>query len=193
MQGRRRDRAPRRAEPRVRRARRAADQHVRARTGCSRRPGEPASTGSCWPRPATRPASTAAATSLLPGRHARPRRHPLRLEQGGDGVARPALPRPIRHGRDLPADRPVVPEPARAARPGDVAVAGRRCPAGRSGDQRAGARASGMVWGISRNTRRWWSLAEGEAIGYGPRTTPRSTPRRSSPSSASRTSPPTPC
>ena len=25
-----------------------------------------------------------------------------------------------------------------------------------------------MVWGISRNTRRWWSLAEGEAIGYFP-------------------------
>ncbi|WP_432542401.1 NAD-dependent epimerase/dehydratase family protein [Kineococcus sp. SYSU DK002] len=24
------------------------------------------------------------------------------------------------------------------------------------------------VWGISRNTRRWWSLAEGEAIGYHP-------------------------
>lgn len=26
-----------------------------------------------------------------------------------------------------------------------------------------------VVWGISRNTRRWWSLAEGEAIGYDPR------------------------
>ena len=26
-----------------------------------------------------------------------------------------------------------------------------------------------IVWGISRNTRRWWSLAEGEAIGYQPR------------------------
>lgn len=26
-----------------------------------------------------------------------------------------------------------------------------------------------IVWGISRNTRRWWSLAEGEAIGYHPR------------------------
>lgn len=26
-----------------------------------------------------------------------------------------------------------------------------------------------IVWGISRNTRRWWSLAEGEAIGYFPR------------------------
>jgi uronate dehydrogenase len=25
------------------------------------------------------------------------------------------------------------------------------------------------VWGISRNTRRWWSLAEGEAIGYQPK------------------------
>ena len=25
-----------------------------------------------------------------------------------------------------------------------------------------------QVWGISRNTRRWWSLAEGEAIGYHP-------------------------
>jgi nucleoside-diphosphate-sugar epimerase len=25
------------------------------------------------------------------------------------------------------------------------------------------------LWGISRNTRRWWSLAEGEAIGYHPR------------------------
>jgi hypothetical protein len=25
-----------------------------------------------------------------------------------------------------------------------------------------------IVWGISRNTRRWWSLAEGEAIGYNP-------------------------
>jgi hypothetical protein len=25
-----------------------------------------------------------------------------------------------------------------------------------------------FVWGISRNTRRWWSLAEGEAIGYHP-------------------------
>lgn len=25
-----------------------------------------------------------------------------------------------------------------------------------------------IVWGISRNTRRWWSLAEGEAIGYHP-------------------------
>lgn len=24
------------------------------------------------------------------------------------------------------------------------------------------------VWGISRNTRRWWSLAEGEAMGYHP-------------------------
>jgi uronate dehydrogenase len=24
------------------------------------------------------------------------------------------------------------------------------------------------VWGISRNTRRWWSLADGEAIGYHP-------------------------
>lgn len=24
------------------------------------------------------------------------------------------------------------------------------------------------VWGVSRNTRRWWSLAEGEAIGYHP-------------------------
>jgi NAD(P)-dependent dehydrogenase (short-subunit alcohol dehydrogenase family) len=26
-----------------------------------------------------------------------------------------------------------------------------------------------VLWGISRNTRRWWSLAEGEAIGYYPR------------------------
>ncbi|WP_432486560.1 NAD-dependent epimerase/dehydratase family protein [Kineococcus sp. SYSU DK018] len=26
-----------------------------------------------------------------------------------------------------------------------------------------------VVWGISRNTRRWFSLAEGEAIGYDPR------------------------
>lgn len=25
-----------------------------------------------------------------------------------------------------------------------------------------------IVWGISRNTRRWWSLAEGEALGYFP-------------------------
>jgi len=25
-----------------------------------------------------------------------------------------------------------------------------------------------LVWGISRNTRRWWSLEEGEAIGYYP-------------------------
>ncbi|WP_431880398.1 NAD-dependent epimerase/dehydratase family protein, partial [Micromonospora marina] len=25
-----------------------------------------------------------------------------------------------------------------------------------------------IVWGVSRNTRRWWSLAEGEAIGYHP-------------------------
>jgi uronate dehydrogenase len=25
-----------------------------------------------------------------------------------------------------------------------------------------------IVWGVSRNTRRWWSLAEGEAIGYFP-------------------------
>jgi NADP-dependent aldehyde dehydrogenase len=26
-----------------------------------------------------------------------------------------------------------------------------------------------VLWGISRNTRRWWSLAEGEAVGYHPR------------------------
>jgi uronate dehydrogenase len=26
-----------------------------------------------------------------------------------------------------------------------------------------------LVWGISRNTRRWWSLAEGEALGYFPK------------------------
>ena len=26
-----------------------------------------------------------------------------------------------------------------------------------------------IVWGISRNTRRWWSLAEGEALGYFPK------------------------
>jgi uronate dehydrogenase len=26
-----------------------------------------------------------------------------------------------------------------------------------------------IVWGVSRNTRRWWSLAEGEAIGYFPK------------------------
>jgi uronate dehydrogenase len=26
-----------------------------------------------------------------------------------------------------------------------------------------------MVWGISRNARRWWSLSEGERIGYHPR------------------------
>lgn len=26
-----------------------------------------------------------------------------------------------------------------------------------------------VLWGISRNTRRWWSLSEGEAIGYHPR------------------------
>jgi uronate dehydrogenase len=26
-----------------------------------------------------------------------------------------------------------------------------------------------IVWGISANTRRWWSLAEGEAIGYFPK------------------------
>jgi uronate dehydrogenase len=26
-----------------------------------------------------------------------------------------------------------------------------------------------IIWGISRNTRRWWSLAEGEAIGYFPK------------------------
>jgi uronate dehydrogenase len=25
-----------------------------------------------------------------------------------------------------------------------------------------------IVWGVSRNTRRWWSLAEGESIGYFP-------------------------
>jgi nucleoside-diphosphate-sugar epimerase len=26
-----------------------------------------------------------------------------------------------------------------------------------------------IIWGVSRNTRRWWSLAEGEAIGYYPK------------------------
>jgi nucleoside-diphosphate-sugar epimerase len=26
-----------------------------------------------------------------------------------------------------------------------------------------------IIWGVSRNTRRWWSLAEGEAIGYCPK------------------------
>jgi uronate dehydrogenase len=26
-----------------------------------------------------------------------------------------------------------------------------------------------LIWGISRNTRRWWSLAEGERVGYAPR------------------------
>jgi hypothetical protein len=26
-----------------------------------------------------------------------------------------------------------------------------------------------IIWGVSRNTRRWWSLAEGEAIGYFPK------------------------
>lgn len=26
-----------------------------------------------------------------------------------------------------------------------------------------------IVWGVSRNTRRWWSLSEGEAIGYFPK------------------------
>jgi hypothetical protein len=26
-----------------------------------------------------------------------------------------------------------------------------------------------LVWGISRNTRRWWSLEEGEALGYFPK------------------------
>ena len=26
-----------------------------------------------------------------------------------------------------------------------------------------------VVWGVSRNTRRWWSLAEGEELGYDPR------------------------
>jgi nucleoside-diphosphate-sugar epimerase len=26
-----------------------------------------------------------------------------------------------------------------------------------------------LIWGISRNRRRWWSLAEGERIGYAPR------------------------
>lgn len=26
-----------------------------------------------------------------------------------------------------------------------------------------------IVWGVSRNTRRWWSLAEGEELGYRPR------------------------
>ena len=26
-----------------------------------------------------------------------------------------------------------------------------------------------IVWGVSRNTRRWWSLAEGEALGYVPK------------------------
>jgi hypothetical protein len=26
-----------------------------------------------------------------------------------------------------------------------------------------------LIWGISRNTRRWWSLAEGEAIGFVPK------------------------
>jgi len=26
-----------------------------------------------------------------------------------------------------------------------------------------------IVWGVSRNTRRWWSLAEGEALGYLPK------------------------
>jgi nucleoside-diphosphate-sugar epimerase len=31
------------------------------------------------------------------------------------------------------------------------------------------ARGFRIVWGISRNTRRWWSLAEGEAIGYEPK------------------------
>jgi hypothetical protein len=25
-----------------------------------------------------------------------------------------------------------------------------------------------IIWGVSRNTRGWWSLAEGEAIGYHP-------------------------
>ena len=26
-----------------------------------------------------------------------------------------------------------------------------------------------IIWGVSRNTRRWWSLAEGEALGYFPK------------------------
>jgi uronate dehydrogenase len=30
------------------------------------------------------------------------------------------------------------------------------------------ARGFRIVWGVSRNTRRWWSLAEGEAIGFHP-------------------------
>ena len=25
-----------------------------------------------------------------------------------------------------------------------------------------------VVWGVSNNTRRWWSLAEGEKLGYHP-------------------------
>ncbi|MFI1095471.1 NAD-dependent epimerase/dehydratase family protein [Streptomyces sp. NPDC020917] len=33
---------------------------------------------------------------------------------------------------------------------------------------RAGPAGFRVLWGISRNTRRWWSLAEGEAIGYRP-------------------------
>jgi hypothetical protein len=47
----------------------------------------------------------------------------------------------------------------------------------------------GIIWGVSRNIRRWWSLAEGEAIGYFPKDDAEvCMPMCASPSSASPTS-----
>ncbi|MFF2324754.1 MULTISPECIES: NAD-dependent epimerase/dehydratase family protein [unclassified Streptomyces] len=58
--------------------------------------------------------------------------------------------------------RPLAPEDLAAwLSPGDAARLVEAC-------LRAGPAAFRVLWGISRNTRRWWSLAEAEAIGYRP-------------------------
>ena len=145
LRRRRRDAAPGRAEPRVRRRRGPAAQRVRHLLRARGGPAGRRHAGSCWPRPTTRPASTAG--TRRPPVACRPTRPaaPTRSTAGARWrwSRRPALRRPLRHGRHLPAHRAVVPDAARAARPGAVAVARRRRAAGRGVPERAVARASG--------------------------------------------------
>ena len=115
----------------------------------------------------------------LPDSRLSPARHLLRREQGRHGGARQPLPRQVRHERDR--------DPARHLQRGPVDTRGLATwisPADLTRLVEAALTAPGfhVVWGVSDNARRWWSLGRPRPSGTSPRTTPSPVPPRSSPS-----------
>ena len=165
-------------------------QHRRDVPGASTRPGAPASAASSSPAATTRSASPPAPSWPRVDLPPRPDTY-YGVSKVVRRGARPALRRPVRDGGRLPADRLAVPDRPTTPRhlstwlsPSDgIRLLAR-------GADRAGRRLRRRVRDVSANTRGWWDLRPGpRARATGRSTTPRTTRRRCSPSTASPTRP----